>query len=87
MPYFMITQIRVTQGFLNVVLMDVEVGNNGEIIPDSNDGKDLRIANINCYRFDVPNRNQSMLWQTDYFKIKFKFIASGIRIIMASDVV
>ena len=87
MPYFMITQIRVTQGFLNVVLMDVEVGNNGEIISDSNDGKDLRIANINCYRFDVPNRNQSMLGQTDYFKIKFKFIASGIRIIMASDVV
>ena len=87
MSYFMITQIRVTQGFLDVVLMDVEVGNNRKIIPDSDDRKGLRIADIDCYRFDIPNRNQSMLGQTNYFKIKFKFIASGIRIIMASYVV
>ena len=80
----MIAQIRVTQGFLDVVLMDIEVGNNRKIISDSDDGKGLRITDIDCYRFDVPNRNQSMLRQTNHFKIEFKFIASGIRIIMTS---
>lgn len=72
---------------MDVVLMDIEVGDNWEIIPDGDNGKDFRIADIDCYRFDIPNRNQSMLRQADYFKIKFKFVASGIRIIMASYVV
>ena len=87
MPYFMITQIRVTQGFLDIVLMNIEVRNNWKIIPDSDNGKGCCIADIDCYRFDVPNRNQSMLGQANYFKVEVNFVASGSSIIMASNIV
>ena len=62
------------------------MGNNREVIPNSDNRKGLCITDIDCYRFDVPNRNQSMLGQTNHFKIEFKFIASGNRIIMTSMV-
>ena len=84
---FMIILIRIAQRFFDIVLVNIKVRNNREIISNCNNRQGLRITNINCYWFNISNRNQSMLGQTDYFKIKFKFIASGIRIIMASYVI
>ncbi len=55
MLYFMITQIRIAQGFFDIILMNIEVRNRRKIISDKNNRESLHITNVNCYWFNISN--------------------------------